>query len=131
MKIYSDSNYWLEFLTDSKTLKFNWKEGHEKMSYEDFQEACSNFIGHGFEFRAKNILIDVRNFKLQLPPEFPEWQHNEHHPRYHKLGIEKVVYLMPEQALENAKETNVEEAGFAQRNFSDEVEAMKWFNNQV
>lgn len=129
MLVYSDSNYKVELFKDSNMLRFGWHDGHESMTYEDFQEACSNFIGHGFEYGAKNILIDVRNFKLQLPPEFPEWQREEHHPRYHKLGIEKVVYLMPEAALENTKEMDKEEAGFEQKNFSEESKALEWFIN--
>ena len=129
MLVYSDSKYKVDFIERGKVLRFGWYDGHESMTYEDFQEACSNFIGHGFEQGAKNILIDVRNFKLQLPPGFPEWQRKEHHPRYHRLGIAKVVYLMPEEALANAKEMDKEEAGFEQRNFSDESKAMAWFLN--
>ncbi len=98
------------------------------MSYEDFQEACSNFLGYGFEYKAQHISIDVRNFKLQLPPEFPHWQQEEHYPRYYKLGIQKVAYIMPEAALAYAKEIEASEGRFALRNFARPEEATKWIN---
>ncbi|NEQ55756.1 MAG: hypothetical protein F6K11_37585 [Leptolyngbya sp. SIO3F4] len=98
------------------------------MTYEDFQEACCNFLGYGFEYRAKTILIDVRNFQFKLPPGFPEWQEKEHYPRYHKLGIEKVAYVMPGQYLPNAKEIEKEEGKFELRNFSDHEKAIAYLS---
>ena len=128
MNIYIHSHYRLTLSADQKVLEFHWEEGHADMSYEDFQEACSNFVGYAFEYGAKNFVIDVRNFQLQLPPEFPEWQKNEHYPRYHKLGVEKVAYLMPKEYLSSAKEIDRETGGFTLRNFADPTTALQWIN---
>ena len=65
-----------------------------------------------FEYQAKTILIDVRNFQFQLPPDFPEWQKNDHYPRYYKFGIERVAYVMPEPYVAQAKEIEKEEGKF-------------------
>lgn len=118
MKIFENSVYSINFSESSEAIQFNWKEAHRNMNFEDFQEACNNFLGFGFEYRAKNILIDVRNFQFQLPLEFPEWQRNEHYPRYYKLGIEKVAYVMPEAYLGKAQEIEKEAGKFELRNFS-------------
>ena len=126
MKIFSNSIYSINFLENSQTIQFNWEEGHKNMTYENFQEACSNFLGYGFEYQANTILIDVRNFQFQLPPEFPEWQETFHYPRYYKLGIKKVAYIMPEQYLEGAKEIEKEDGKFELRNFSDFDQALKF-----
>lgn len=128
MKIFNNSKYSIDFLEATKSIQFNWEEGHKNMTYEDFQEACCNFLGYGFEYQAKTILIDVRNFQFQLPPDFPEWQEKEHYPRYYKLGIEKVAYIMPEQYLKNAKEIEKEEGKFQLRNFSDYESAINFLH---
>ena len=128
MKIFKNSVYSVDFLEATKTIQFNWEEAHKDMSYEDFQEACCNFIGYGFEYQAKTILIDVRNFQFQLPPDFPEWQKNEHYPRYYKLGIEKVAYVMPEAYVTQAKEIEKEEGKFELRNFSNVNDAINFLN---
>lgn len=128
MKIFKNSVYSVDFLEGTKTIQFNWEEGHKNMTYEDFQEACSNFLGYGFEYQAQTILIDVRNFQFQLPSDFPEWQEKEHYPRYYKLGIKKVAYLMPEQFILNAKEIEKEAGKFELRNFSDYESAINYLN---
>ena len=128
MKIFKNSVYSVDFLEASRTIKFNWEEGHKTMTYEDFQEACSNFLGYGFEYEAQTVLIDVRNFQFQLPADFPEWQEKEHYPRYYKLGIEKVAYLMPEQYVAHAKEIEKEAGKFELRNFSDYEAAINFLN---
>lgn len=128
MQIFKNSLYNIDFLEKTKTIQFNWEDSNRNMSYEDFKEACSNFIGYGFEYQAKTILIDVRNFQFQLPPEFPAWQKDEHYPRYYKLGIQKVAYVMPKQYLANAKEIEKEVGKFELRNFSDFSAAIQFFN---
>ena len=129
MRIFKNSVYGVDYLEASKTIQFNWEEGHLKMTYEDFQEACCNFLGYGFEYQARTILIDVRNFQFQLPPQFPEWQEQEHYPRYYKLGIEKVAYVMPEQYVSNAKEIAQEPGKFELRNFSDYDAALDFLHS--
>lgn len=128
MNVFINSIYRLELSADQHILYFHWEEGHVGMNYEDFQEACSNFVGYAFEYGSKNFVIDVRNFQFQLPPTFPEWQKNEHYPRYHKLGVEKVAYLMPEEYMASAKEFDKETGGFTLRNFSEHTSALQWIN---
>ena len=128
MTLFKNSNYRVAFDPEQRTLQFFWEDDHESMSYEDFQEACSNFLGYGFEYHACNILIDVRNFKLSLPPEFPAWQQNEHYPRYYKLGIRKVAYVMPAAAVAHAKTIPKEEGKFELQNFAVMDAAVHWLN---
>ncbi len=128
MDVFKNSQYRISFQQQGKVLNFHWLDDHENMTYQDFQEACSNFMGYGFEYQAQQICIDVRNFKLQLPEDFPEWQLTEHYPRYFKLGIQKVAYIMPEAALAYAKEIDKEPGKFELRNFSDNKSANQWLN---
>ena len=128
MTLFKNSNYRVEFNDQKKTLEFHWEDGHANMSYEQFQEACSNFVGYGFEYQAENFLIDVRNFSLNLPPEFPAWQQNEHYPRYYKLGVKKVAYVMPAEAVQHAKTIEKEAGKFELQNFASPELATSWFN---
>ena len=128
MQTFKNSIYSVNYLDATKTIQFNWEEGHKNMTYEDFQEACCNFLGYGFEYQASTILIDVRNFQFQLPEEFPQWQKKEHYPRYYKLGIKKVAYVMPEEYLSNAREIDKEEGKFELRNFSTLEAAIKFLS---
>lgn len=126
--LFHNSIYRLELSPNKQILHFFWEDGHTGMSYEDFQEACSNFVGYAFEYGTQNFVIDVRNFQFQLPPEFPEWQKNAHYPRYHKLGVEKVAYIMPKEYLASAKEIDKETGGFTLRNFAEPTTALQWIN---
>lgn len=128
MYVFRNNHYSVSYQPTLRAIQFHWEEGHAEMSYTDFQEACSNFIGYGFEYEAKQIVIDVRNFQLSLPPEFPAWQQNEHYPRYYKLGIEKVDYILPEAALGQAKEIEKAEGKFELRNFPSFEAAKAWLN---
>ncbi|NET31684.1 MAG: hypothetical protein F6K19_06745 [Cyanothece sp. SIO1E1] len=128
MYLFRNKHYSVSFQPAFQAIQFHWEEGHAEMTYEDFQEACCNFIGYGFEYQAKQIVIDVRNFQLKLPPEFPAWQQNEHYPRYYKLGIEKVAYIMPVEALSQAKEIEKTEGKFELRNFSSFEAAKTWLH---
>lgn len=129
MQVFTNSNYSVSFDEPLQALRFHWEDGHVGMSYEDFQEACCNFIGYGFEYQAQHIVIDVRNFKLQLPSEFPSWQQEDHYPRYFKLGIQKVAYIMPAAALEHAKEITGSDDHFELKNFADTAAAEQWLLN--
>lgn len=126
MKIFSNSVYTLSLTEENKIITFQWEDANKDMSYEDFQEACSNYLGWAFEHQAKLFLIDVRNFQFQLPPTFPTWQTEEHYPRYFKLGVQKVAYVMPEQALAHAKEIPAEKGKFELKNFGNREEAVEW-----
>lgn len=128
MDVFKNSQYRISFDKTGAVLNFHWLEGHNTMSYQEFQEACSNFLGYGFEYQAKQICIDVRNFQLRLPEEFPQWQQDEHYPRYYKLGIQKVAYIMPEQALAHAKGIEKEPGKFELKNFSKPAQAKQWLN---
>ena len=128
MTVFQNALYTLVLSEDQSTLHFFWMDDNGQMSYEDFQEACSNFVGYGFEYDTQNFVIDVRNFQFQLPPEFPDWQKNEHYPRYYKLGVKKVAYVMPKEYVDSAKEIDKEEGKFDLRNFADQASALKWIN---
>ncbi|MEO0898347.1 MAG: hypothetical protein AAFY71_18180 [Bacteroidota bacterium] len=126
MTIHNHTFYYLQQEESGNLLIFRWKEAHANMSYEDFIEACTNYVGYGFEYQSKKFLIDTSNFQFQIPEEFSSWKKEIHHPRYRKLGVERVAYLMPESALPYMKDVSKEEEGFEIRYFGKEKEARDW-----
>lgn len=55
MTIFKNSNYRLDYQAAQNLLQFFWEAGHEKMDYEDFQEACCNFLGYGLNTKPNNF----------------------------------------------------------------------------
>ena len=46
ISVFKNATYSIDFLEATQTIQFNWEEAHKDMSYEDFQEACTNFVGY-------------------------------------------------------------------------------------
>ncbi|MEO0734728.1 MAG: hypothetical protein AAFZ52_17970, partial [Bacteroidota bacterium] len=126
MTVFSNHHYRVELSADETTLEFHWEDANVNMTYADFQEACSNYLGYAFEYETRQFLIDVRNFRFQLPPEFPAWQREEHYPRYYKRGVRKVAYVMPAEYVPQAKTIEATPGKFALENFATPAEANTW-----
>ena len=67
-------------------------------------------------------------FNSNFHRNFRNGRKKEHYPRYYKLGIEKVAYVMPQQYVQNAKEIGKEGGRFELRNFSNYNEATDYLN---
>lgn len=93
--------YWFELLNQNNILVFHWTDKTPEMSYEDFQEACSNYAGFAIEHQARKLLVDVRNFRATLPPEYTAWRESSLNTRYHRLGVQKFAYVVPSEAMHN------------------------------
>jgi len=128
MTLYQDSSYRIELDEASNALQFVWSQGHPEVDYEGFIEACCNFIGYGFEYDTKNILIDTRFFTYMPPPEFHAWQKTTHHDRYRKIGVQKVAYIMNTEHVAYMKNSPIKEEGFVTEYYDDPQLAINWFN---
>ncbi|TRX59983.1 hypothetical protein FNH22_07980 [Fulvivirga sp. M361] len=129
MKLYQDRFYCIQLKEAENILEFTWEENHPEVTYESFIEACCNFIGYGFEFNTRQILIDTKNFTYMPPPEFHEWQKTVHHDRYRKIGVSKVAYVMNTEHVEFMKNSPVKEEGFHTDYFDDTSKAVNWLSD--
>lgn len=96
MQVFNHSLYQFYWDQATNTLQFAWTEEQPNMQYEDFQEACANYAGFAFEYRAKNMLIDARNFVFELPLEYKDWVQVAHLPRLMKAGLNKMAQVIQE-----------------------------------
>ena len=124
--LYQDKLYQVALDEEANVLKFIWQKDHPSLDLVDFKEACGNYIGYGFEFQAKRLLINTQDFTYTPPKEFYEWQKTVHHDRYRKIGVEKVAYVMQTAHMEYVTNTPGTESGFATHYFDNAAEAMSW-----
>lgn len=129
MKLYQDRFYRIELNETDKILSFVWEKDHPEVDYQTFIEACCNFIGYGFEYDTKRILIDTKDFTYMPPPEFHEWQKTTHHDRYRRLGVEKVAYIMNTEHVAYMKSSPIKEEGFVTDYYDSTDKANNWLTN--
>ncbi len=127
MNIFETAAYRVVFDERHNALHFVWQENHPELSYEDFIEACCNFIGYGFEYQVSNIYINTRHFNYMPPAEFQTWQNTVHYDRYRKIGIQKVAYVMNAEHVEYMNNAPAPDHGFAIKYFDDATVALNWF----
>lgn len=128
MKLYQDKFYRIELDEPANILAFIWEENHPEVNYDSFIEACCNFIGYGFEFNTKKILIDTKHFTYMPPPQFHEWQKTVHHDRYRKIGVEKVAYVMNTEHVDYMKNSPIKEEGFITDYYDQISKAKNWLS---
>lgn len=131
MNLYQDRFYRIDLHEPTNTLQFVWNENHPAVAYEAFIEACCNFIGYGFEYQTKNILIDTKHFNYMPPPEFHDWQKTTHHDRYRKIGVEKVAYVMNTEHVEYMKNSPIKEEGFTTDYYDSTEAAINWISEPM
>ena len=126
MNIMSHSLYNFALIEADQILLFQWTPETSRMNYEDFQEACQNYAGFAWEHQVKRLLVDTRIFNYALPEAYVAWREAELNPRYHKLGIEKFAYIMPEEALPHLEDIDPADGTFVTRYFGDQRPAVAW-----
>ncbi len=131
MIIFEHPYYTFHIEEQTNVLRFNWEEAHSDMSYEDFKEACSNYAGYAIEHQSLYLLVDTRDFSFEVPASFLEWREKNHHPRFYKLGVKKMAYLMPVQVLAHMQDIPSEAGKFATRYFSTEAAALAWLSKKA
>lgn len=96
------------------------------MRYEDFQTACHNFAGFAWQYQAKHLLVDTRNFRFSLPDDFAAWREQQLNPRYYQLGVLKFAYVTSRELLHYMKDIPAENGKFETRNFSSIKDSINW-----
>lgn len=130
LTLYTHPYYSFRLLPGIPTiLHFGWEEAHSSMRYEDFQEACHNYAGFAWEHRARHLLVDVRNFQLNLPAGFEAWREEALNPRYDRLGVRRFAYLALPEHLPFMPDVPGNAVRFETRAFADEAAAQAWLRS--
>ena len=109
-------------------LFFDWTAKTQEMDYEDFKTACNNYAGFAWQYQAKHLLVDTRNFHFQLPPGFTGWREDQLNPRYYQLGVLKFAYITKPEFIEWMKDIPAENGKFETKHFTSVTDAMNWLN---
>lgn len=130
MKILFQNSLYSFHLLDEKTptIRFDWTDKTKEMTYEDFQSACNNYAGFAWQYQAKHLLVDTRNFHFQLPKDFTIWREEQLNPRYYQLGLLKFAYITKPEFLQFMKYIPAENGKFETRNFTSTEIALCWLN---
>lgn len=127
--LFEHSLYSFQLIEETNAIiQFDWTTNSKEMDYEDFQIACTSYAGFAWEYQAKHLLVDTRNFQFQLPAEFEIWREKELNPRYYKLGVLKFAYVTKPEYLPFVKDIPAQPGKFETRNFTSIPEALLWLN---
>lgn len=126
-KLFQNSLYSFQLLDESiSIILFDWTEKSKNMTYEDFQTACNNYAGFAWQYQAKHLLVDTRNFQFILPEDFSIWRGEQLNPRYYSLGVKKFAYVTTPEWIQYMKDIPAENGRFETRNFTSSAEAIHW-----
>jgi len=131
MLIYDHPFYQLHLLEGPQVLEFQWKPAHTQMDYNQFKEACSNYAGWAFQYQTRRLLIDTRNFGISLPEDYTAYREEQHYPRFHALGVQKIAFLVPEEWLSTDGKEGAKNGTFIERSFADRTMAIEWLQADV
>jgi len=125
-RIHSHTYYFLDYDEDASVLHFGWNDAHKDMTEEDFREACSVYAGYAFEYQARLLLVDTRNFVFRVTESYLEWQQSQHFPRFLKLGVKKKAYIMVPEHMAYVEDRPAVDGLLAIRYFTDPIAAATW-----
>lgn len=128
MKTLFQNSLYSFSLMDEKQLIlfFDWTDKTKVMTYEEFQASCNNYAGFAWQYKAKHLLVDVRNFYSELPSDFPIWREEQLNPRYYQLGVLKFAYVTKPELIQYMKDIPAENGKFETRNFTTIEDAISW-----
>lgn len=124
-----------QFLTpslepDANLLRIDWTDDTAGMKDADFRDALDRFASHAAGHGAQNLLVDVRQFKFDVPEATGAWRQAEITPRYNQAAVRKFAYILPDAAPLPPEQPASPNGGgdrFATRFFHDEDAAKSWF----
>ena len=110
-------------------IKFLWKD--HRISHEEFQETLHLYASLIEEKRPKTLYVDAVNQRITISQNLQEWHDQEILPRYHKAGVKKMSFLIPQSIFselthKRAFETDQAKELLPTRFFKTETEAMEW-----
>ena len=126
MIVYQNSLYTFELIEDRQVLSFTWTMKTAEMTYENFQDACSNYAGFAIEHNIQRLFVDTMDFRFQMPEEFISWREQKLNPRYYRIDVKKFAYLMPKDIADGLEELVPEDDTFTTSYFGSKQEALNW-----
>ena len=114
--------YSINYFKTESIVELTWLPGTQGMSDQDFKEDLNVFAEAALQHRAKNLIIDMRQFMGRPSAEVGAWRDDVIVPKYEKAGVKKIAWIWPGMS---ADETGTG-AAYQQRYFAARDEAINW-----
>jgi len=114
--------YSINYFKTESIVELTWLPGTQGMSDQDFKEDLNVFAEAALQHRAKNLIIDMRQFMGRPSAEVGAWRDDVIVPKYEKAGVKKIAWIWPGMS---ADETGTG-AAYQQRYFAARNEAINW-----
>lgn len=114
------------FELENQILRFIWKKTSGNLDYQYFKESCMVYAGFVVEYQTEFLLINTIDLKIELPLEFSEWKGNYLNPRYEKVPVRKLAFILDEKPFGYLKNQKLKEGMIENRYFNSNADATKW-----
>jgi len=124
----TEQDYWqMTHRPADSAVLLRWTPATAAMTDDDFKDALEAFADLAEGRRARNLLVDVCNFRHQVGEALGGWRGEAIVPRYNQAGIRKFAYVVPGPGapMGGAGED------FETRAFDSEAAALDWFREDA
>jgi len=85
----SERVYSINYFKTESIVELTWLPGTQGMTDQDFKEGLNVFAEAALQHRAKNLIIDMRQFMGRPSAEVGAWRDDVIVPKYEKLVLKK------------------------------------------
>jgi len=118
----SERVYSINYFKTESIVELTWLPGTQGMTDQDFKEGLNVFAEAALQHRAKNLIIDMRQFMGRPSAEVGAWRDDVIVPKYEKAGFKKIAWIWPGMSADEAGTG----AAYQQRYFAARDEAINW-----
>jgi len=118
----SERVYSINYFKAESIVELTWLPGTQGMTDQDFKEGLNVFAEAALQHRAKNLIIDMRQFMGRPSAEVGAWRDDVIVPKYEKAGVKKIAWIWPGMSADEAGTG----AAYQQRYFAARDEAINW-----
>jgi hypothetical protein len=118
----SERVYSINYFKTESIVELTWLSGTQGMTDQDFKEGLNVFAEAALQHRAKNLIIDMRQFMGRPSAEVGAWRGDVIVPKYEKAGVKKIAWIWPGMSADEAGTG----AAYQQRYFAARDEAINW-----
>ena len=124
----TEQDYWqMTHRPADSAVLLRWTPATEAMTDDDFKDALEAFADLAEGRRARNLLVDVRDFRHQVGEALGVWRAETIVPRYNRAGIRKFAYVVPGAGGPSGGPGE----DFETRAFDSEDAALAWFREDT
>jgi hypothetical protein len=75
-------------------IEHHWSEESYEMTEEEFKDFQLKNLEIAREVTPKRLFVDSIHFKFTVVPEIQDWINQDLHPKFEKMGMKKIAFLM-------------------------------------